>query len=172
MAKNWLPRERSTSCGAASALSDISHWWPIAPALPINRDPSPIKILSTLWRTSPTFGGWQNQVQVHHRSKKSVIHSRWKPLTIYLIEGVTVHLRGSTLKRERLEWSKSEVILWNSSWANLVLKEIHFLVCFAAQQFYWREETKCRAGVKRRSHWDNNSFKVFLQGKITKCYCE
>ena len=60
-------------------------------------------------------------------------------MTIYLIEGVTVHLRGSTLQRERLEWSKSEVILWNSSSANLVrLKEIHFLVCFAAQQFYWR----------------------------------
>ena len=75
--------------------------------------------------------GWQNQVQVHHRWKKSVIHS--KSLTIYLIEGVTVHLRRG--------WSgvkvKSSCGILVAANLRFALKEIHFLVCFA-QQFYWR----------------------------------
>ena len=69
-------------------------------------------------------------------AKKSVIHSTWSHSPSIWLKEWRFIWGGPA----RLEWSKSEVILRNlSSSANLgfVLKEIHFLVCFA-QQFYWR----------------------------------
>ena len=123
-------RERARAAGRRPP-SDISHWWPL---LASQSQSTPIKILATLWRTSRlslSMGGRIKFKFITDQRSRSFIQggSHWP---FYLIEGVTVHLR--------LEWSKSEVILRNlSSSANLgfVLKEIHFLVCFA-QQFYWR----------------------------------
>lgn len=105
---------------------------------PINQDPSPIKILSTLWRTSPPpSDGRVAKSSSSSSETKEVGHSfKVKSLTIYLIEGVTVHLR-----RVERDWSgvkvKSSCGILLAANLRFVLKEIHFLVCFA-QQFYWR----------------------------------
>lgn len=88
-------REREHELNGGGVRCPISHIdGRLRQANPINRDPSPIKILSTLWRTSPSFDGRVAKSSSSSSQMEKVGHS-FKSLTIYLIEGVTVHLRGS-----------------------------------------------------------------------------
>ena len=88
-------------------------------------------------------------------------------MTIYLIEGVTVHLRGV----ER-DWSgvkvKSSCGILLAANLRFALKEIHFLVCFA-QQFYWRGD-KVQGRGKAQVTLGQQLLQNLFRGKLLKCY--
>ena len=144
--------ERARAAGRRPT-SDISHWWPILQAAP-NQPGSeldkntfrPLADVSLRWVAKSSSSS-----SVIKKSRSFIQGGSHWP-SIWLKEW------RFTSNGERLKWSKSEVILWNlSSSANLRFSRRKSISWCVFLNSFTGEETKCRAGVKRRSHWDKKS---------------
>ena len=94
------PEEKSARAAGRRPTSDISHWWPILQAAPNQPGSEPDKntfrpLADVSLRWVAKSGSSSSEIK-----KKSVIHSGWKSLTIYLIEGVTVHIQRREIEVE------------------------------------------------------------------------